>query len=356
MPSAPAWIRAARVWLGAVGRAGFARAVPAWFGVAIVGGAVLGGNGLSPRDVGALAATAPRLIAVLAVAWLVLLAPAARAIVDGPERGLLRSLPGARGLEAATIATVMLAVHGPWGALATAATGARGALSWGLVAMVSTVGAMVMTRWRRVPRRPRWHGATGALVGVHARAIVRRRGGGLAFATGLALLAGALGAALVTSADVGAAGSAALGAACGAVAVACGLAAIASAVVEDRRTLAPWLAAAAATATAPVAAAVVLTSAGTTLGAAAGVATVVIGAPHGWAVVAATAATGLGVGLVMTAVAARAATARQPAAAIAGSAGAVAVGSVIAIGMFALVGVALVIGVGAALAVGAPTR
>ncbi len=136
-PSASAWGRAARVWLGAVGRAGFARAVPAWFGVAIVGGAVLGGNGLAPRDVGTIAATAPRLIAVLAVAWLVLLAPAARAIVDGPERGLLRSLPGARGLELAASAAVALAVHAPWGALATAATGARGGLSWVLVAMMS---------------------------------------------------------------------------------------------------------------------------------------------------------------------------------------------------------------------------
>ena len=72
-PSAWAWTRAGRVWLATLGRAGLGRAMPAWLGAAIVGGAVFGGNGLAPRDVAALAAGAPRVIAVVACGWLVLL-------------------------------------------------------------------------------------------------------------------------------------------------------------------------------------------------------------------------------------------------------------------------------------------
>ena len=355
-PTARAWARAARVWLGALGRAGFGRALPAWLGVAIVGGAVFGGNGLGPADVAAIAAGTPRLVATLALAWLVLLVPAVRATLDAPGLDLLRSLPGAPALEPAARALVVLAVHGPWAAVAIASTGGAGALTWLALAGASLAVALAARRWARVPRRPRWRAPVAAVIGVHARAIARRRGGSLGFAIGLALVAGALGAAMVRSAGVGAGASAALVAACGAVAVACGLAAIATVVVEDRRALAPWLAAAGAGPAAPRAAVAVLAIAGTTLGAITGATVVALGAPspaHAGAIVGLAAAVGLGLGLAMTAVTARVTTSPHPGQAIAASAAGLAIAAVVAIGALAVPGAAAIVGVGAGLAVGA---
>ncbi|MBK9034569.1 MAG: hypothetical protein IPL61_25430 [Myxococcales bacterium] len=358
-PTAGAWVHAARVWAGALGRAGFRRALPAWLGVAIVGGAVFGGNGLGPRDVAALAVGAPRLVLVVALAWLVLLTPAVRAAVAAPGLDLLRSLPGAPGLEAMTRVLVALGVHAPWAAIAIPAGGAVGALSWLAMATTSLAVTAAAQRWVRAPGRPRWRAPVPALIGVHLRAIVRRRGGSLGFAAGLALLAGALGAAMVHSAQVGAGASAALVGACGAVAIACGLAAIATVVVEDRRALTPWLAAASAGAAVPIAAVVVLASVGTSLGALTGATAIALGAPsaaHVGAIVAIAAAVGLGLGLAMTAVAGRAATTPNPGQAIAAGAAGLALASVIAIGVLALTGVAAIVGVGAGLAAGAPRR
>lgn len=359
-PSAWAWTRAGRVWLATLGRAGLGRAMPAWLGAAIVGGAVFGGNGLAPRDVAALAAGAPRVIAVVACGWLVLLTPAARAIVGAPGLELLRSLPGAPGLEAAARLATALAIHAPWAAVAIAARGATGALTWLALALASLAIALAMTRWVRAPRRPRWTGPVAALVGVHARAIVRRRGGSVLFAAGLAVLGGALGAAMVQSAAVAALPSATLVAAVAAVAVACGLVAVGTAVVEDELRLRAWVAAAATGRGAVAGArALVLVIAGALLGAVVTAAAIAIAAPpaaHAAAIAGLAIVTSGGVGLAMTAVARRAIAAPHPGQTLAGGAGGVALAAVLAIGTLSLYGVAAVVLFGGAVAVGGRAR
>jgi hypothetical protein len=359
-PSAWAWARAGRVWLATLGRAGLGRAMPAWLGAAIVGGAIFGGNGLAPRDVAALAAGAPRVIAVVACGWLVLLTPAARAIVGAPGCELLRTLPGAPPLEALARLACGLAIHAPWAAVAVAARGAIGALTWLGLALASLAIALAMARWTRTPRRPRWRGPVAALLGVHGRAIARRRGGSLLFALGLAVLGGALAAAMVESAAVAALPAAALVAAVAAVAVACGLVAVGTAVVEDDLRLRAWVAAAATPRGAIAGArAAVLVLAGALLGAVVAAATIAIATPpaaHVAAIATVALVIGGGIGLAMTAVARKAIAAPHPGQTLAGGAGGVALAAVIAIGVLSLLGVAAVVVVGGALAVGGRAR
>src|SRR5688500_10073876 len=117
MVSTAARSRAASVWLSTVARPVAARALPTWAGVAIVAGVVMGGNGLMPRDVAAIAGTSPRAWAVVAGAWVLLTAGAVRAAIGAPGTSYLRSLPTARGSEVASVALAAAAVHLPWAAL-----------------------------------------------------------------------------------------------------------------------------------------------------------------------------------------------------------------------------------------------
>lgn len=355
-----AWTRLGRAWLGTLGRAALARAVPAWAGALIVGAAVFGGNGLRPVHLAAIAATSPAVIAVAAVGWLVLLAPAIAAMTAAPGARYLRTLPGAAVARPAAPLAIAFVVHAPWGGLAIATAPVGGGLTWLGLALASLALAAALARLTPAPRRPRWRGPRAALVGAHLRAIARRRGGSVAFAAGLALLGGALGAAMIDGEPAGAATLAILPAACAAAVTACALAAIASAVVDDRRALGPWLAAAASRPTsATTAAALVIAGAGLACAAAVAAVVVTLAAPSasaGATIVGACGAAGLGVGLAMTGVAERARGARRPGQAVAAGAGAVALLAVLAIGLWAARGLGVVVGLGAAAAVGGGRR
>lgn len=360
MASIRAWSRAGAAWLGTVARPAWARASPAWLGAAIVGGAVFGGNGLMPRDLMRIAQGAPRVMVGLAIGWTVLLLPAVRAAAAGPGRALLRSLPGARALEAAAVIAMAMAVHVPWGAMAWAAGGARAVWTWPAIVAASLLVVAAAARVSRRPRAPRWRSAWRALAGVHVRALARRRGGSLAFALGLALLAGALASALVASARTDAGGEASLVAACAAAAAAVALAAIATTIVDDRAATAPWVGAAAvAPAARRIALVIVLAGAGAAVGAIAGAAAAVIGAWDAGAAAArigAAVACGAGVGAAMTAAAERGGRVPHPGGLMAAIAALIMLSSVIALGMMGARGIVVVVGVGAAVAAGGRPR
>jgi|GEM_PF-1982228 len=360
MASVGAWSRAATAWLGTVGRPALRRALRVWLGAGVLGAIFLGGTGVMPRDLARIGVASPGVMVGLALAWLVLLAPAMRGAIGGPGVALLRSLPGAGLLEALAVSAVALAIHAPWGALAVMGAGGRGAASWLGLAAASLIAAIAMARLPVRRRVPRWGSSLAALVGVHARAVTRRRGGSLGFGVGLAVLAGALGGALSRSGGLDGAGAATLVSACVVVAVAIGLAAIAAVVVDDRRALTAWIAAAAPAAWATRGAlAIVLGGLGLGLGAVSGGAAIVVGglgARAGLGVVGAGAAAGLGVGAALAALAEPAAGSAAPGLRIAVSAVAVAVVGVAVLGYFGGLGVIALALVGLGLAAGGGAR
>lgn len=351
--------RLGRAWLGTVGRAALARAVPAWAGATVVVGVLFGGNGLRPADLATIARGAPAVIAVVAAGWLILLAPAAAATRTAPGASYLATLPGARVWRWLAPATIALLIHAPFAALALAASPTRGAALWLGLAATSVALAAGIARLPSTSSTPRWRGPIAALTGAHLRAIVRRRGGSLAFAGGLALLGGALAAAMIDD-EPWTPALASLPAAVTAAVTAVALAAIASAVVEDRAALTAWTA---ATATPPTTAALaatsIITGAGLAVALAMSVVVLVLARPApeaGATIVAAALTTGLGVGLAMTGAAERFRHDRKPAQAIAAAAGAVAMAAVIAIGLWAWRGVGAVVGLGAAAALARSRR
>ncbi|MEZ4401368.1 MAG: hypothetical protein R3B06_15190 [Kofleriaceae bacterium] len=354
-PTATAWGRTAWVWLATVGRPALTRAWPAWLGAGIVGGAVLGGNGLGPADLAALARAPPRVAVVIGAAWAVLLFPAVRATIDAPGAAWLRSLPGAGWLGPAAALAIAAVVHAPAGLLAVAATGAGGAAGWLALTLVTLAAAHAAARWVRVPRPPRWRSPAAALVGAHLRAIRRRRGASLAFAAGLVALVGAVAGAMLGQVD-DTGGAASVVGAGGALTAACALAAVATTIVDDRRGLGPWLAAAGtAHGTARLATAAVLIGAGALVGAALGATAgwlAMTSAARGLAAVAAATVSGAAVGAALVVAVERGLRAPRPGMLVAAMAAGVGVAATFAIGLGGVRGIGAVALIGAALAVG----
>ncbi len=358
MASLAAGSRAGRAWLGTIGRPVAARALPTWVGVAIVASVVMGGNGLMPRDLTALAAASPRAAGVLAGAWLLLTAAAVRAALGAPGAAYLRALPGGRSAEAAAVVAAAGFVHAPWAALWLAGAG----LAPAMVAWVGMTAASVglglgLARGHGAPRAPCWAGPVRALAGVHARSLVRRRGSALVAGAGMAMLGGALAGLMVGHEARTLADAAVLAGAVATVALAVALTAATACVADSDRGL-DWLAAAAGTA-APVrrtAVALVLGGLGLAVATVATAAAVMAGSARlVGAVAGAHAVVGLGLGLGAVGVAGWAR--RGDPARIDGvrvAVGMVLLGAVdlAACGLFGLAGLGAVVALGAGVAAG----
>jgi hypothetical protein len=180
------------VWTRAAIGPAWRRAQGVWVGCAIAGGMVFGGNGMHPRDLVGLALHVPAFGAVLAATWLLVFAPIARAIVRPDGAGYLRALPHSRAAVAAIAAVALVGLQLPWLVLWIVGAGARGLLGVGaFTAVVATIAALPVRKPRVATSR--WRTATRALVGVYARALVRRGGHAIVRGAGLAVLAGLVG-------------------------------------------------------------------------------------------------------------------------------------------------------------------
>jgi hypothetical protein len=344
---------AGAVWLSTVGRPVAARAVPTWLGVAIVAGVVMGGNGLYPRDVIALASSSVRAVAVLAGAWLLLTAAAVRVGFGAPGAAYLRSLPGGPRWHGFAIVVCAALVHAPWALVWFAGGGAaRGAAAWaGMTAasLVVVAGGAVLA----VPaREPWWASPWRALVGAHVRALARRRVSALAAGAGMAALGGAFAALVIGHEAIDARGAAIISGACGALALAASLIAATAAVAEADRQV-EWLAVAAAVpgGTRRLARAIVLGGLGAmaalvATGATAAVAS--LPAAQLGATAATNATLGLGLGLGAVEVSARA---RDGGRVVIGML-LLGITALVLIGLFSLLGVAAFLAIGLGLAAG----
>ncbi len=248
--AAAAWIgtvgRAAAAWIGTVGRPVLARATPTWAGVAILAGVVMGGNGLAPADVVALASSSWRAVAVLGTAWLLLSSAAVRVGFDADGAPYLRSLPGGPAFERTTVVLAAAAVHLPWAALWFAGGGvAPGAAAWTAMTAASLAVVALAGRLDRAPATPRWRGPIAALAGVHARSLARRRLSALAAGAGMAALGGAFAALVIGHEARDARDAIVIAGAVASIGLAAALVAGTAAVAESDRQL-DWLAHAAA--------------------------------------------------------------------------------------------------------------
>jgi hypothetical protein len=344
---------AGAVWLSTVGRPVAARAVPTWLGVAIVAGVVMGGNGLYPRDVIALASSSVRAVAVLAGAWLLLTAAAVRVGFGAPGAAYLRSLPGGPWWHAFAIVVCAALVHAPWALVWFAGGGAaRGAIAWAGMTAVSLVLVAGGAALAVPARAPRWASPWRALVGAHVRGLRRRRVSALAAGAGMAALGGAFAALVIGHEALFARDAAIICGACGAVALAAALMAATAAVAEADRQV-EWLAVAAAVpgGTRRIARAIVLAGLGAAAALVATAATAAVGAmPAALLGAAALANVVLGVALGLGAV---------EVSARARDGGGVVIGmlllgvlALVLVGFFGLGGIAAFLAIGAGLAAG----
>jgi hypothetical protein len=147
---------------------------------------------MHPRDFVDLALHEPAIGAVVALTWLLVFAPIARAVIRPDGASYLRALPHARGAIIALAAGALVGLQLPWLALWLAGGGARGLV---VVAAVTAAALALAAIPTRPPRAgwPRWASAGRALVGVHARALARRGGAVIVRGAGLAVLAGLVG-------------------------------------------------------------------------------------------------------------------------------------------------------------------
>lgn len=311
--------RAAWVWLSTVGRPVARRAAPTWAGVAIVAGVVMGGNGMSPSDAVMLATSSARALVVIGAAWLLLSSAAVRVAFDAPGASYLRSLPGGFLSERLAILVAATTVHAPWGLLWLAGRDALGGPAGGVLYAVAawvsmTLGSLLLVaiagRFVRTPRVPRWTSPIGAMAGVHARSLTRRRVSALVTGAGLAALGGAFAALVIGHEAQTARDAIVVSGAVASIALAASLIAAATAVSESDRQLS-WLAAATSISpsTRRVSSALVLGTLGIFAGllaTAASAAVVPLSTSMLAAVIGTNAAIGLGAGLAAVEVGARA--------------------------------------------------
>ncbi|XXX82035.1 hypothetical protein WMF30_25065 [Sorangium sp. So ce134] len=103
-----------RVLVSTAGKDAFARAMPLYMGLGLVGAVVFGGNGMDPAQLTGLAGESLAFRLALWAAWLLVGTPAARALLRAPATFFLRALPVPR-LQLLSGHALLLAVAElPW--------------------------------------------------------------------------------------------------------------------------------------------------------------------------------------------------------------------------------------------------
>ena len=101
----------------ATGRPALIAALPAYGGLGVLVGVLMGPTGMAPADMAEAAAASPLVRALLWSAWLAAMAPAARRLLLAPEAHFLRWLPIGRPLFWVAQAGVLVALELPWAVL-----------------------------------------------------------------------------------------------------------------------------------------------------------------------------------------------------------------------------------------------
>lgn len=198
------------VWTRAVVAPAWRRAAAVWVGAGIGGGIVFGPTGVHPRDLTRLALGVPAVGLVLAAMWLLVFVPTARVVVRADGATFLRSLPGPRWAPGVVGAVAIVVLQLPWLLLWLLGDGVRGlALVVGLTLVIAAI-ATWRPRVRRV-RWPQWQSGSAALRGVYVRALRRRASDAIVRGVGLAILAGLAAALIVRNNDLAGESAAVLG-------------------------------------------------------------------------------------------------------------------------------------------------
>jgi hypothetical protein len=305
---------------------------------------------------------------VLGAAWLLLSCAAVRVAFDAPGAAYLRALPGGPVFERVTVGIAAAAVHAPWATLWFMGGGAaRGFAAWLAMTVASLVLVVGAGRFVRAPRPPRWSSAIGAIAGVHARSLTRRRMSALVTGAGLAALGGAFAALVIGHEATDARDAIVITGAVASIALAASLVAAATAISDSDRQLS-WLAAASSIApsTRRAGAAFVLGGLGIAAGlmaSAAAAAVAPLPATMFFAVIGTHAAIGLGAGLAAVEVGARARRIHAASGVLAVDGSRVVIGlllvgvlGLVAIGVFREIGVLVVVAIGVGAAAGGRSR
>ena len=187
LPSSIAWSRA---WVRTTFVPAATQIIPVWAGIGIGAALLFGPTALHADDATCGLLATPAALAVVALTWIVLCVPTAHALLRAPGSEYLRGLPRRGGVRALLIFVGAMVAQLPWLALWGLGRGAPAAL----IASSSCALAMIALGAIRAPaviaRVPHWRSATTAMIGVHARAIVRTAGAAASRALGFALLGG----------------------------------------------------------------------------------------------------------------------------------------------------------------------
>lgn len=114
------------------------RAAPPFAALGLASSIVFGGYGMSPRDLVRLLDASAAARASLWAAWILVTAPAARALLTTPEALVLRSLPVPLGWFRAVHGAHLVALQAPWMLLFAAGAGALSSIAAGLAAAAAS--------------------------------------------------------------------------------------------------------------------------------------------------------------------------------------------------------------------------
>ena len=123
-----------RVMTGAAGPPALLRAMPPFAALFLFAAVGFGGNGMRPRDLCAVAASSVAVRAALWAAWLLVTAPAARALLGTPSTYFLRALPVPPWQFWAVHGAHLLALQVPWMVLFGIGAGPLAGLAAGIAA------------------------------------------------------------------------------------------------------------------------------------------------------------------------------------------------------------------------------
>ena len=121
-------------------------ALPSYAGLALLAGILMGPNGMSPADMVDAAASSAPIKAVLWIAWIAAIAPAARQLLLAPETTYLRWLPIRRPLFWAVHAAGLLVLELPWALLWHLGAPPLGGIAAALVAAAAHAALAVRPR------------------------------------------------------------------------------------------------------------------------------------------------------------------------------------------------------------------